>query len=192
VTFFLSLTTYAQSAKEMLEEINGKWALDDNGNVTVMKIIEVPELKKDEIYNRVLNYFTYNYTSGKSVIQTQDKENGLVVGKGLYINSHVGISFVTTYVSTWHILRVDVQDGRFRVIVSLVDYDKTIVGGSTGPLYSSLKISQCYPVNQEGGQKTVMTKAFYNSFKLANNTLDRVEKAVKDGSTSKAIENSKW
>ena|SRR5690554_3320164 len=83
LTFFGTLS-YGQSAKEMLAEIEGKWELDDNENVTVVKVIEVPELKKDEIFNRALNYFTYNYVSGKSVIQTQDKENGLIVGKGMY------------------------------------------------------------------------------------------------------------
>ncbi len=108
----LSVLSFGQSAKEMLAEIDGKWKLDDNGNVTIVKIVEAPDLKKDEIFNRALNYFTYNYVSGKSVIQTQDKENGLIVGKGIYDNVHIGMSIVTTYVDAWHILRVDVKDVR--------------------------------------------------------------------------------
>jgi hypothetical protein len=40
--------------------------LDDNGNVTFFKIIEAPELTKDEIFNRALNYFIYNYISSNS------------------------------------------------------------------------------------------------------------------------------
>ena len=194
--FFLisifSTHSYAQSAKEMLAEIEGKWQLDDNGNVTVFKVIEVPELSKDEIFNRALNYFTYNYVSGKSVIQTQDKENGLIVGKGIYDNIHVGISLITTYVDAWHILRVDVQDGRLRVIVTLTEYEKKIVGGNTPPSYSTMKVAQEYPINLKGGQKTVMTKAFYKAFNKANSSLEAVEKGIKEGSTSKAIENSGW
>lgn len=188
----MSVNAYSQTAKEMLAEIEGKWELDDNGNVTLLKIIEVPELKKDEIFNRVLNYFTYNYVSGKSVIQTQDKENGLIVGKGVYDNVHVGISLITTYVDAWHILRVDVKDGRARVIVSLTDYDKKIVGGSSPPSYSTMKVAQQYPIFEKGSQKTVMTKAFYKAFMKANASLDAVEKAIKEGNTSKAIENSGW
>ena len=181
-----STFSYGQSAKEMLAEIEGKWQLDDNENVTVVKVIEVPELKKDEIFNRALNYFTYNYVSGKSVIQIQDKDNGLIVGKGIYDN------VITTYVDAWHILRVDVKDGRARVIVTLTEYDKKLVGGNTPPSYSTMKVTQAYPINPKGGQKTVMTKAFYKAFKKANNSLDAVEKAIKEGSTSKAIENSDW
>lgn len=184
--------SYGQSAKEMLSEIAGKWQLDDNGNVTVVKVIEAPELKKDEIYNRALNYFTYNYVSGKSVIQTQDKENGLIVGKGKYDNIHIGMSLVTTYVDAWHILRVDVKDGKARIMVTLTEYEKKIVGGNTPPSYSTMKVAQEYPINPDGAQKTVMTKAFYKSFKKANDTLDAVEKAIKEGNTSKAIENSSW
>jgi len=56
----------------MLAEIEGQWNLD--GNVTYTRIVEAHKLSKEEIYNRALNYFVYNYGSGKSVIQTQDKD----------------------------------------------------------------------------------------------------------------------
>ncbi len=78
------------------------------------------------------------------------------------------------------------------MIVTLTEYEKKIVGGNTPPSYSTMKVAQEYPINPKGGQKTVMTKAFYKAFKKANNTLDAVEKAIKEGSTSKSIENSEW
>ena len=61
----IGLTSYSQNqkSKEMLAEIEGKWELDDNGNVTLVRIIEAPGMSKDEIYTRVHNYFTYNYAS---------------------------------------------------------------------------------------------------------------------------------
>ncbi len=189
---FMSSLSFGQSAKEMLSEIEGKWELDDNSNVTIVKIIEIPELKRDEIFNRALNYFTYNYVSGKSVIQTQDKENGLIVGKGIYDNVHIGMSIITTYVDAWHILRIDVKDGKARMIITLTEYELKISGGDTPPSYSTVKIAQEYPINKKGRSKTVMTKAFYKAFKKANNSLDALEKAIRDGSTSKAIENSGW
>lgn len=52
---------YAQSAKQMLAELDGHWELDDNRNITIVRVIEAPELNMDEIFNRALNYFTYNY-----------------------------------------------------------------------------------------------------------------------------------
>jgi hypothetical protein len=190
--FIFGTLSYSQSAKEMLAEIDGKWQLDDNQNVTILKIVEVPELKKEEIFSRALNYFTYNYVSGKSVIQTQDKENGLIVGKGVYDNVHVGMSIFATYVDAWHVLRVDVKDGRARLIISLTEYEKETMDGNVQVSYSTVKVSQEYPINPKGGQKTIMTKAFYKAFKKANASLDALEKAIREGNTSKAIENSGW
>lgn len=188
------ICSYGQSAevKRMLKEIEGQWSLDDNGNVTYQRIVEVPEMKKDDIYNRVLNYFVYNYGSGKSVIQSQDKEAGLIIGKGLYEEVHVGISLVTTYIDAWHILRVDAKDGRARIILTLTEYDEKVVGNDPPPTYSTVKIAQEFPINEEGIFRTVMGKAFYKSHQKAIATLDAVEKAIKEGSTSRQIENTEW
>lgn len=193
VLFILIYTvSFGQSAKEMLKEIQGKWSLDDNNNVTVVRIIEVPNMSKDEIFQRALNYFTYNYVSGKSVIQTQDKEAGVIVGKGLYDNVHRGINVFTMNVSAWHILRIDVKEGKARAIVTLLQYEKKIVSRNSAPSYSTSYIAQEYPINPKGTNKTIMAKAFYKTFKKANSTLENLEKTIKEGSTSKDIENSDW
>lgn len=188
----IGFTMNAQSAKEMLAEIDGKWQLDDNNNVTFVRIIDAPGMSKEDIYNRALNYFTYNYVSGKSVIQTQDKDAGLVVGKGLYDNVHIGMSIITTYVDAWHILRVDVKDGKARAIITLTQYEKKVTGGNTPPNYSTSDVSSSYPINPKGGQKTIMTKAFYKAYQKAYNTLNSLEKTILEGSTSKDIENDDW
>jgi len=105
---------------------------------------------------------------------------------------YIGMSLITTYVDAWHILRVDVKEGRARIIVSLTEYDKKIVGGDSPPAYSTMKVAQQYPIYEKGSQKTVMTKAFYKAFMKANTSLDAVERAIKEGNTSKALENSGW
>lgn len=48
LVLFILIYTFSlgQSAKEMLKEIQGKWSLDDNNNVTVVRIIEVPNMSK--------------------------------------------------------------------------------------------------------------------------------------------------
>lgn len=193
--FFLSITiSLGQNAKarQMLKEIEGQWSLDDNGNVTYTKVVEAPGLSKEEIFSRVQSYFVYNYGSGKSVIQTQDKELGRIIGKGLYDDVHIGFSLVTTYVDCWHIVRVDIKEGRARIILTLTEYEKKITGGNTPPSYSTSKVEQEYPINPKGFQKTVMAKAFYKSHKRAESTLEAIEKTIKEGSTSKEIENEDW
>ncbi len=194
ILILIATFSFGQNAKTkgMLNEIDGQWNLDDNGNITYIRVVDAPDLSKDEIYNRVLNYFVYNYGSGKSVIQTQDKELGRVVGKGLYDDVHIGISLITTYINCWHIVRVDVKEGKIRIILTLTEYEKKIVGGDTPPSYSTMKVEQEFPINPKGYAKTVMGKAFYKSHKAAIATLDAIEKTIKEGSTSKEIENDDW
>ncbi len=131
LTVFILIATlsFGQNGKtkSMLKEIEGQWSLDDNGNVTYIRVVEALDLSKDEIYNRVQNYFVYNYGSGKSVIQTQDKDLGRVVGKGLYGDVHTSASLVVTSIDCWHIARVDIKEEKARIILTLTEYEKEIV-----------------------------------------------------------------
>lgn len=193
VATVLSLTLCnAQTAAEMMAEIKDKYTLDDNGNVTYTKVVDAPGIKKEEIYNRAQSYFVYNYVDGKSVIQTQDKETGLLVAKGWYNDVHVGLGLITTYVDCAHVVRVDVRDEKARIVITLLDYEKTLTGGNTPPTIINIPVNKQYPIYNGGGQKTVMTKAFYKSHMKALETISKIEKAIIEGNTSKAIENGGW
>ena len=192
--FIIPLFTFSQSkkVKNLLKEIENEWKIDDNGNLTYVRVVEVPNLTKDKIYSNVQDYFIYNYGSGKSVIQTDDKELGKIVGKGLWKEVHIGVSIITTYTDCWHIVRVDVQEGRARIIVTLTDYEQTMVGGNGPPTYAQYKVNKSFPCNPKGGMKTVMGKAFYKSHNLAISTINSIETSIKEGNTSDSIENDKW
>lgn len=179
-----------QSAKEMLAEIQGKWELDNSGNVTFTRVIELPGTAKDELYTRALSYFTYNYNSGDDVVQVREKEQGVIVGKGVYPEVHVGMSLITTTVDTYHILRVDLKEGRLRVMVTLTDYRITLRGGNGVPSVANCPVSSRYPIAKKDIQKTVMSKAFYKSYRAAMSSLDGLEKSVKEGNTG--FDTNEW
>lgn len=191
VFLICNLFVFAQSKKEMLAEMDGKYNVDDNNNVTITKIIEIDGLKKEEIYPRVLAYFTYNYGNGESVIQVQEKENGLIIGKGIYDNVHVGYSLVTTEIDLWHVIRVDIKDSKVRVFITLTEYKTKTIGGNTPPSYGTLKVSDSYPINPKGWQSTIYTKALYKGTKMAYKSIESIEKSIKEGNTNSA-ENSGW
>lgn len=186
-----------KDTKKMLSEIEGKWAIDDNGNVTYQRIIEVPDMKKAEIYNRVYNYFVYNYVDGKSVIQTQDIENGQIIGKGFYkdLNSFSTLSskFYNAPISdmvnlsTWHIVRIDIKDGKARIILTLTEYSEEY----NGRIITD-NVKDEYPVNVNRDRKNIMGKSFYKSHQKALASIDAIDKAIKEGNTSKQLENKEW
>ena len=47
---FHSVNAQSKKVKLMMQEISGEWSLDDNGNVTYVKVLELPELSKSEIF----------------------------------------------------------------------------------------------------------------------------------------------
>ncbi len=178
---------FSQSAKEMEEAIEGKYTVDNRGNVTFSKVIELPGVSKEVIFTRAENFFTYYYNDAKSVIQTKDIERGLIVGKGKYGEVHRGISFGSaTTVDTWHIIRVDVQEGRARIIVSLTEYTKARVVNGGAPIYDRTNVCDEYPINKKGGSKTVMMKAFYKSYLHAQISLDNLEASLRNANENQA------
>ena len=177
--------------RDLLQSIEGQWQVDENGNVTYERVIEAPEVPRAELFNRGLNYFTYNYTSGKSVIQTEDKELGRIIAKGLYDNVHVGVTIVTNVFDCYHIARVDVREGRARILLSLTDYEWTS-SATNPPSMGMTEVSATFPVDASGGLKNQYGKAFYQSHKRALATLDAIEKALREGNTSSQFENDDW
>ena len=199
ISLLFSIKQQAQSTKtlKLLDDIKNEWSVDDNGNVTYIRIIETGDLSKDEVYNRAQAYFTYKYNDGDSVMQINEKSNGVIVGKGLYKKVYTGSGFMDV-ISTdvWHILRIDIKEGKARILLTMSEYitNQTICdlkGNCTTNKRQSV-ISSQYPINPKGSRKTIMGKTFVELNKLAKVSLDGIEKAVKEGNTSKQLENSNW
>lgn len=182
---------YCQSAKEMLAEIDGKWELDNKGNVTFTKVIDVPNTPKDILYTRALSYFTYNYNSGEDVVQLEDKDQGTIIAKGLYPKVHTGKSFAITVISTTHILRIDVKDNKIRAIITLQEYVTSTRIGDSPSRGDKCFVSSRYPIADKDLQKTVMTKAFYKSYLRVQNTFAELEKSLNEGNTGQE-NNDDW
>ncbi|MEL7064631.1 MAG: DUF4468 domain-containing protein [Bacteroidota bacterium] len=194
--FILAFTlSFAQTSKtrSLLRSIEGEWKTDDKGNVVYVQIVEAAELSKEEIYTRALDYFTYNYNNGKSVIQTKDPEKGRILAKGIYQNVHSAYEvFLVTKVSTHHIVQVDIKEGRARIIITLNQMDHVSTDSEGESIYHAYAMSECYPVNPRGRSKTVGGKAFYKSHVQVLHTFDKLEKAIKEGNTDQTIAGDDW
>jgi len=183
-----ALVSNGQSAKEMLKEIEGQYELDDIGNVTYTRVVAFDSMKKDEIYSRALAYFVYAYNSGKAVIQTQDKEAGTIIGKGIYPRVHTGMDFTTSVFDTEHILRIDVKEGKARILVTLVQYNITTITGQYGQRsYSDFPVGALAPFTTK--MKTMGSKAFAKSHEKVQKTFSELERAIRDGNTGKEGKN---
>lgn len=173
-----------KKTRAMLAEIEGQWQLDEKGELSYTQVFELEDLTKGELFSRAENYFVYNYGSGKSVIQTSDKDRGTLVGKGVFNEVHIGVSIITTYFDAWHLFRIDIKEGKARVILTPTTYDMKTVGGSNPPIYSNgLPIVGFFPVNPKNSQKTMYGKAFYKLHNRCQATLLAIGEALKNGNT---------
>ncbi len=194
----VNASVFAQSEKEILAEIEGKYTVGEDGNVTYTKIIEGLDLTKDEIYDRAHHFaLTYKYIAGETPIQVQDKENGQIVVKGLYRRAGMDFNPMVGQrkeVDANHILRIDIKDNRLRVITTLTQYHvhgtDTHVGAGFGPPRPYREISAQYPINPKGGDKRLMLGAFYQSYKRTMEIFDTLEKLIREGAAPQ--QNDDW
>lgn len=181
-----------KDAKEAFAEVESEWKLDNNGNVSFTKVIEVPGVSKDELYARALSYFTYNYKSGDDVIQVKDKEQGIVVGKGLYGKVFIGGALlVSSSYDVTHILRIDVKDNKARAILSIQEYKVKVSGGNTPPSYFTNTVSERFPFAKKDRMQKQMCQVIYNTYQRAMSSLAGLEKSLQEGNTN-AVETTDW
>lgn len=182
LTLFSTSLCYGQSSQAMLDEIEGKWLPDENGEVTVSKVVHVDSLSKNELFDKSSVYFNAHFINGKSFIDIKDKDMGLLVAKGFFIaNQKENKSPVLTPLYALYIVRVDVMDKRARISVSLIGYDSSGVPNLKGNFFPEMPIEREYPVNVHGLYKAYMTKAFYRSFQMANDVVNELEKCLISG-----------
>lgn len=182
-----------KEAKSLFSEVEKEWVLDDNGNVSFTKVVEIPGIGTDELFNRAVSYFTYNYKSGDNVIQMKDKEQRVIIGKGLYgdVYTHVGKFHIISTYDVEHIVRIDVKDQKVRLIITINQYKlKIISAGTTNN--SNYNISERFPFKEEvKTHANIMCSTIYNTCQRVKESLIKIEKSLQEGNTN-AAENSDW
>ncbi len=101
--------------------------LDAQGNIVYQKVIEAPELSKDDLYIEMANWFVCNYDNS---LQFADKEQGVLIARPYLrdITSYKG-GFNAYNISINPTVRAQVKDGKVLVTYTLGDYDVEEISG---------------------------------------------------------------
>jgi len=151
-SLFICFTAMSQSHKEKvaqrLNSIDGLWEKDNNGSIYVQQIIDFERLTKEQLYVLTKEHFVNAYRDANSVIQMDDKENGIIIGKGCYrdiacVDIFAGSAIKYTF---WHIFKCEIKDNRVRATIIFINYDERY------PVEYSYKngtynLSNLYPFN---------------------------------------------
>lgn len=104
--------------------------LDINRQITSTSIIDVEGKSKDELYILANSWFVAQFNSGKDVIQMNDKEAGIIIGKGHISNiGHRDGFSKSVDISTWVIARIDIKDNKVRLITTIQEYEMEVKTG---------------------------------------------------------------
>lgn len=106
VIFLLSQTTYSQ---EKLYDILPL----ENGNVIYTEVLKVKNIDKEELYNKAKKWIVLTYKSANNVIQLDDKEEGVIIGKGYF-----DINYYSRNPKIEHTIQIETKNERFKYTIS--------------------------------------------------------------------------
>lgn len=170
------------------------FTLDKNNQLSLISIIQCPNMTKTDIYKELNNWFVNSFVSGKSVIQLNDKENGIIIGNGYLDRVAVWAGFATAYSASEHIIiRIDIKDNRFRVTTTIQGYEvyNLSYGKPVGDKMDWMPINR-YPFveKSEDKQYKFTSKAYVAAYIYSKIIIDNMSRAVLEGITGK--EKNEW
>lgn len=197
LAFSSIVSSYAQKKnkhEERLEQVHvvidslSQYYTTTDEGLLFSRVIQAPDYNKDQLYVKVLEIFSSIYNNSKVVIQSQDKEQGFIIGKGddeeiRYDNISGGKHINTVH----HTIKVEIREGRFKVSLTLTDANLAYYNmrGSKSFDYHH-PIFNFYPFSGDKIKLKYRDDSF-NTIKFsivnANAILDKFEKEIQKKST---------
>ena len=194
--FFFSLCTSAQKSYWEMHDPSPDSIMSNvkvstlGGIYTLSSVDSIPNKTKEQLYVLINYWYTSTFTSGKEVIQLNDKEAGVIIGKGFVegIATHSGGT--NSYkVNLCPIIKTDIKEGKIRITytVPYYDVDKLAGGGILGVGKNATHVEEnwvldkCFPFAKKDSHKKTSSKALVMAHAYSNVIMDKIEEAVKSG-----------
>lgn len=194
---------YGEKWVEAAENLAQTLSLDKNNALTYTQIVEAPNKTKEQLYILLNYWYSATFNSGKAVIQLNDKDAGIIIGKGFIegIASHTGgVNQYTVHLEP--IIKTDIKDNKIRITYTVPFY--TVVkmagggimsafgDGSTKPtrVDENWVLDNCYPFVIKDSHKKTSSKALIMTHAYSNVVMNKIEEVVKNGLVGN--ENEDW
>jgi len=103
--------------------------------VEVTQVVQAPKLNQVIIYDKIRQWFSQYFVSGKSVVDYEDKKVGTIIGNGIaQIDSN---AFVGSVDNIHYNIRIDIKDNKFRVSTKITQHTTTTNEGTFTQNYVS-------------------------------------------------------
>lgn len=85
--------------------------------VSYEKVIETPDLDKDQLFGNAREWYMVQFVNSKSVIHYEDKESGKIAGKGYTDFITTGDVFLGTSTELNFVLKTYFKDGKTKMVL---------------------------------------------------------------------------
>lgn len=160
---------YAEAAVAL----KSRFELDKNDQLSYTSVIECAGMDKDKIYDNISGWFTKAFADKSSSIKTNDKESGALLVNTTLKNV---VSFPHQIVSVNMIVKINIKDGKLRLVQTIKDY---VINTSSN--WTPKKCAPFYD-EQDALRKKIGSSAYVASCVFA----EIVEEQLKEAVTPKA------
>jgi hypothetical protein len=116
------------------------------GQAEYSKVSEAPDLNKDELFVACLEWINKTFKSGKAVIQTTDKEGGMIIGNAItssLVYNNMGLKKDAGYFS--YTISIYCKDKKYKYVVDNIFYKKGEM-----MLHEGANLADEFPKNWKG------------------------------------------
>jgi hypothetical protein len=142
------------------------------GKITYMEIVGVDSsLKTNELFNNAREWFAKTYISSNEVIQLEDKEQGVIIGKGIIpvYYKYMGNNTQDGYMN--YTISVYLKDGRYKYELTDFSHEPHLIGGnnygSAEEMLNTNKVGYQKILNNMLNQMNIKVNEVIKSLKLA-------------------------
>ena len=118
--------------------------------MTYSKVIQADSLDKTSIYVALRAWFSETYKSSNAVIQMDDKDAGIIIGKGTTKYSYGGMVYSCYEGYVNYTVKVQIRDGRYKAEVSNINHE-VLPGNSKGCILGLITTAEKH--SEKGMQK---------------------------------------
>lgn len=154
-----------------------------DGKINFSETVNVDSTKKDILYSKSKLWFANTFKSAKDVIQLDDKENGIILGKGIYQDTEK-VGLAGTIQRNWKFtIKIQLKDAKYKA--EIYDIDLT-TNQSNPPTTASMDwyfgVKKLY--DNEGNLKTYPLNFAKEINTIFSNLLADIKKSMTEKITS--------
>lgn len=169
-----AVNAYTQELKPVVPFVDKK--------VEYSKVVETNNTK-DALYGKAKLWFANTFNSSKEVIQIDDKENGVILGKGKIVDNDM--AYMSKTKKTWDFtVKIQVKDNKYKAVIYDIDYTFELPGNNIGAGATTVNLNNYFNdtqnYNSDGTLRKKGLKFGENANSVFEGMLESINKAMNE------------